>query len=55
MNSHVPLRRMSAQSKNIFMTSHCLKIKKQKRASGTNAENQDLTAIWTHTKAAEIN
>ena len=32
MDSHVPLRRrMSPQSKNIFMTSHCLKIKKQKK------------------------
>ena len=31
MDSHVPLRRMSPQSKNIFMTPHCLKIKKQKK------------------------
>ena len=32
MDSHVPLRRMSPQSKNIFMTPHCLKIKKQKKS-----------------------
>ena len=31
MDPHIPLRRMSLQSRNIFMTPHCLKIKKQKK------------------------